>query len=115
MRRHDVEQTDLRTLGLARRQRYERWRRMVRLALLFAALALLANAIAGDNGLTTLFHTRREYQELQAEVERLRAETTDLRDQARRLREDPAAIEELARRELGLVKPGEQLIVIVPK
>jgi cell division protein FtsB len=31
---------------------------------------------------------------------------------ARRLRDDPAAIEEQARRELGLIKPGEVLFII---
>ena len=35
-----------------------------------------------------------------------------LRDMARRLREDPAAIEEQARRELGLIKPGEVLFIV---
>ena len=31
---------------------------------------------------------------------------------ARRLREDPSAIEEQARRELGLIKPGEVLFIV---
>ena len=31
---------------------------------------------------------------------------------ARRLREDPAAIEEIARRELGLIKPGERVFIL---
>ena len=33
-------------------------------------------------------------------------------EMARRLREDPAAIEEQARRELGLIKPGEVLFIV---
>lgn len=105
---------DLRALGLARRRRYERWRRLVRYAVLFVAMALLANALIGDNGLTSLFRTREEYRDLQVEVERLRAESARLREDARRLREDPAAIEEYARRELGLVKPGEKVVVLAP-
>jgi cell division protein FtsB len=28
------------------------------------------------------------------------------------LKEDPAAIEEVARRELGLIKPGERLFIL---
>ena len=36
----------------------------------------------------------------------------DLRALARRLREDPAMIEDLARRELGLIRPGEKLFII---
>ena len=44
----------------------------------------------------------------------LAAETdnAELREMARRLREDPAAIEEQARRELGLIKPGEVLFIV---
>ena len=38
--------------------------------------------------------------------------TPSLREDARRLREDPAAIEEIARRELGLMSPGEKLFII---
>ena len=34
------------------------------------------------------------------------------REEARRLREDPSAIEDLARRELGLIKPGEKLFIV---
>ena len=32
--------------------------------------------------------------------------------QARRLREDPPAIEEIARRELGLIRPGERVFIV---
>ena len=35
-----------------------------------------------------------------------------MREEARRLREDPSAIEELARQELGLIKPGEKLFIV---
>ena len=40
------------------------------------------------------------------------AKTPALREEARRLHEDPAAIEEIARRELGLMSPGEKLFII---
>ena len=43
---------------------------------------------------------------------RSRSENARLREQARELREDPAAIEEIARRELGLIRPGEKLFII---
>ena len=41
-----------------------------------------------------------------------RAENAHLADLARRLREDPDAIEEIARRELGLIKPGEKVFIV---
>ena len=43
---------------------------------------------------------------------RLRIDNARLRDEARRLREEPAAIEEVARRELGLIRPGETVFII---
>jgi len=106
---------DARAPGVVRRQQAARRRRLVRRVLLFAAAALLANALIGDNGLTTLARTRRQSQELRAEVERLRAETLRLREEARRLREDPTAIEAQARRDFGMIRPGEKLVVLAPK
>ncbi|MGE3405088.1 MAG: septum formation initiator family protein [Vicinamibacterales bacterium] len=35
-----------------------------------------------------------------------------MREEARRLREDPSAIEDIARRELGLIRPGEKLFIL---
>jgi cell division protein FtsB len=42
----------------------------------------------------------------------LKAENAGLREQARRLKEDPATIEGIARADLGLVRPGEILVVV---
>jgi len=95
-----------------RRAREERWRRRVRLAVLFVAALVLANAVIGDNGLVALWRLRAETASLQAEVERLREERVRLVDEARRLREDPAAIEDVARRDLGLARPGERVVII---
>jgi len=59
-----------------------------------------------------MMRARRQYDELSATIARQRMDNARLRDQARRLREDPAAIEEIARRELGLIKPGERVFII---
>jgi cell division protein FtsB len=45
-------------------------------------------------------------------VARQRVENARLREEARRLREDPDAIEEIARRELGLIRRGEKVFII---
>jgi cell division protein FtsB len=55
---------------------------------------------------------RHEYDQLAASISRQRAENARLRDPGRRLREDPARIEEIARRELGLIKPGERVFIV---
>jgi cell division protein FtsB len=87
-------------------------RRMLRFLLGFVAAVLVADALFGDKGLVETLRARREHARLRAALEALRAENTRLREQARRLREDPAAIEEIARRELGLIRPGELLVII---
>jgi cell division protein FtsB len=92
--------------------RRTRWRLPVRRALLFAGTALLANAVVGDRGLLELMRAKREDRTLATAISTLRRENRDLREQARRLREDPTTIEALARRELGLLRPGELLVIV---
>jgi cell division protein FtsB len=78
----------------------------------FAVCVLAVNALVGDQGLLATIRARKQYNQLAADLARLRNENAGLRDEARRLREDPAAIEEIARRELGLMSPGEKLFII---
>ena len=66
----------------------------------------------GDRGLLAMLRARKAYDELTLAVGRQRAENARLRDEARRLREDPAAIEEIARRDLGLIRPGEKVFIV---
>ena len=80
--------------------------------LVFAGCVLLVNALVGDKGLLEMLKKREEYQLLEQSLTRSRIENERLREEARRLREDPAAIEDLARRELGLIKPGERLFIV---
>ena len=70
------------------------------------------DALVGDQGLMATIRARKQYDDLAADLARLRSENAALREEARRLREDPAAIEEIARRELGLMSPGEKLFII---
>ena len=89
-----------------------RGRRLLRHALVFITLVIVVDAVAGEKGLLALLQARREYAALERSLERARTENAELRDMARRLREDPTAIEEQARRELGLIKPGEVLFIV---
>ena len=89
-----------------------RGRRLLRHVLVFITLAIVIDAIAGEKGLLALLQARREYSALERSLERARTENAELRDMARRLREDSTAIEEQARRELGLIKPGEVLFIV---
>ena len=87
------------------------FRRLVKTVLLSIGTILVINALTGDNGLIDLVNTRNKHAILVADLSRLRAENESLRKTARRLQEDPRAIEEIARDELGLIKPGELLLV----
>jgi len=59
-----------------------------------------------------MLRVRKQYTALAATLARDRAINARLAEQARRLREDPTAIEEVARKELGLIKPGEKVFII---
>ena len=59
-----------------------------------------------------MLRARGQHAELTGAIHDLRAENARLRDEARRLKEDAATIETLARRELGLIRPGEVLFVV---
>jgi cell division protein FtsB len=88
-------------------------RRLLRPALVLVTLILVADALVGDNGLLEHVRESRRHAEVRRTLDRTRRENYALRDKARRLREqEPAAIEELARGELGMIKPGELLFII---
>jgi cell division protein FtsB len=88
------------------------WRRGLNFLLIFATVVLLADALVGERGLVATTRARRVAGDLTDKVERLRGENKRLRESARRLREDPTTIESLAREELGLIRPGEVLVVV---
>jgi cell division protein FtsB len=70
------------------------------------------DALVGEKGLLAMRKARQQYQALESSLAAARAENDRRREEARRLREDPSAIEDLARRELGLIKPGEKLFIL---
>ena len=80
--------------------------------LMFATAVLLVDALVGERGLVATTKARRQAAELQASVDEVRAENARLRETANRLESDPAAIESLARESLGLIRPGEVLVVV---
>jgi cell division protein FtsB len=89
-----------------------RGRRLLQYVLVIVGGIVFVDGLVGEKGLLETVKKGEEFRQLEASVARARAENQRLREEARRLREDPAAIEELARRELGLIKPGEQLFIV---
>jgi cell division protein FtsB len=93
-------------------RRPPRGRRTMVVVLGFVGCVILTDALVGEKGLLALARTRQEHQTLADDVARATAANARTREDIRRLTDDPAAIEELARRELGLIKPGEKLFII---
>lgn len=86
--------------------------KILRWLLLFIASLIVVDGLVGERGLLAMLRARQQYDELQATINRQRAENARLRDEARRLTDDPATIEEVARRDLGLIRPGEKLFIL---
>jgi cell division protein FtsB len=87
-------------------------RGIVRWLLMLLASVIIVDILVGDRGLPAMLRARQEYDALAATIAHDRAENARLREEARRLKEDPSAIEEIARRELGLISPGEKVFII---
>ena len=87
-------------------------KRLLRIVLVWTGAALMVAALVGDRGLVGVWRARQQSRDLTRQITHLRAENKTLRETARRLREDPATIEDLARRELGLIRPGEKVFIL---
>ena len=85
---------------------------VIRFAVLFAASVLLANALIGERGLTATIRARQDRTTLTEDIALLRAENARLRARVQALTSNPAAIEAIARGDLGLLKRDEKVIVL---
>ena len=93
-----------------RRQRHRS--KVVQHTIALVTLVLLGEALIGEGGLVAMRRARNTQLRLDQRIVTLRAENDALRNTVRRLQEDPRAIEDIARRELGLISPGEIVVVI---
>ncbi len=89
-----------------------RARRLARYVLAAVTVVLLVDAVVGEKGLLALLQARKEFAAVERALEQSRDDNASLRQTARRLREDPTAIEAVARKELGLIKPGEKVFIV---
>jgi cell division protein FtsB len=85
---------------------------MMKLGLAFVTAVLLLNLLAGSRGLPVVLNARREFERDEQALARLRAENASLRYEIKRLRDDADAVEEVARRDLGYIAPGEKVFII---
>lgn len=98
-----------RLVGIEARQRRQK---RISYALLAVSAAFMINALVGDNGFLATIKARREYAAQQRELNAVREENQRMVDEMNRLKFDPTAIEEAARKDLGLIRPGETLVIV---
>ena len=87
-------------------------RRVMRGGLVLVLVLALADGVFGARGLIENMQLRQRNAALESAIEQMDTGNAGLIEEIRRLREDPAAIEELARGELELMKEGELLIIL---
>ena len=80
--------------------------------LCFAACVLAVNALIGERGLSETLRARREFRNAVADLSRVQYENASLMETIARLKHDARTIEGVARAELGLIRPGEILVVV---
>jgi cell division protein FtsB len=81
--------------------------RAVTAVLALAILAVTGSALLGEHGIAHLLRLRAERQALGQSAFALLQTNDGLRSQIARLRSDDLYLEELARKQLGLVRPNE--------
>ena len=97
------------TLKLPPRRREHAWTGRV---LCFAGCVLAVNALIGERGLSETLRARQQFNAAVADLSRLQYENAMLAETIHRLRHDEPTIENAARADLGLIKPGEILVVL---
>ncbi len=77
-------------------------------------LIMVVTSVFGKKGVMDIHRLRVELAGLDTQIRELQREKGELEAEIRRLENDPKAVENSARRDLGLIKPGEK-VVVIPK
>ena len=89
--------------------------RNVMLVLLLLAIALIVHNVFSQNGYLASRRQRKELHTLQQQIQQLKDENQELDKENHALKSDPAAIERMAREQMGLAKPGEKIYTVPDK
>ena len=80
--------------------------------LLLVTILLVTNAVIGERGLVALLRANQAHAPLQQVIDALRIDNRQMHRYVEALRDEPRYIADLARRELGMIRPGEQLFIV---
>jgi len=72
-------------------------------------LLLLGVAVFGEKGILCAINSNQQKEQLQQRVQELEADNQRLREEIKALHSDRRYLEALARKQLGMVKPGERV------
>ena len=87
---------------------------MLVLAIMTMFLMLLF-IVFGENGLTDLYKLKKEKDNLSKKNDELKKENLSLYREIERLKNDPIYVEDVARKELGVIGKDEMIIKVKPK
>ena len=76
---------------------------------------LLISDVFGTHGVLAMRHSQRQAADIQKQIDQLNSENEKLQDKIKSLKNDPAAVEHIAREEMGLARPGEYIFKVSPK
>lgn len=109
----DAVDRTMRRRPAKRETRWWRSREWMRRAGVYAGGALLVlvlmHTIFGPYGFLSMRRSQHEIEKLRQEIDQLDKENEQLTGEIRALQSDPAAIEKVAREDMGLARPGEMI------
>ncbi|NOY12491.1 MAG: septum formation initiator family protein [Deltaproteobacteria bacterium] len=88
---------------------------LITLWLLVVILLMLGFAVFGNRGVVQILQAERQKQQLQAQLAELQQQQQRLREEIDRLQNDRDYWEQLARKNLGMVREGELIYHLSPK
>ena len=95
-----------------RRRHQTRTRKVVFGVVSLITSVLIINALIGEQGVLSVMRARAARTTLETVMNSLQKENYELRQLADDLRTDWSTIERIARDDLGLIAPGEQVLII---
>ncbi|MGH9757468.1 MAG: septum formation initiator family protein [Candidatus Acidiferrales bacterium] len=78
-------------------------------------LLLIIQDVFGTHGVLAMHHSEKQAAELHNQINQLDQENRKLQGRVERLKTDPAAIERIAREQMGLARPGEMIFPLAPQ
>jgi cell division protein FtsB len=76
---------------------------------------LLLQDLFGTHGLLAMRRAQKEAATVQREIDQINLQNRQLQENVKALKTDPAAIERIAREEMGLARPGEYIFKLPAK